>query len=56
MCGCFTCLFVCTMCMPAVGSQKRASDSLELEQHTVVICHVCPGNISLILWKSSKCS
>jgi hypothetical protein len=35
---------MCTMCVQCPLREKRASDSLELEEQAVVSCHVIAGN------------
>ena len=52
------CLYVwmCTICIPnACGGQRRASDPLELELQKVV-SHLCAGNGTQGLCKSSHLS
>lgn len=51
------CLYVCirTTCVAgACRSQKRASNSLELELQTIVICHVGSGNWAQVSGRATR--
>lgn len=47
---------ICTICLPgALGEQRRALDTLELELQVIVNCHLDSRNQTQVLCKSNKC-
>lgn len=54
---CFACVCICVLqACGAHGSQKRASDLMELELQVVVSCHVGAGHQTWVLYRSTVLS
>lgn len=50
------CMYVYYMCIGALRGQKKASDALKLELQVVMSYCMGAGNLSWVLWRSSKYS
>lgn len=50
------CLYVCHVYARPLGSQKRASNAMELELKATVSHHVGSGSQTQVFYKISKCS
>lgn len=55
VCGCFAFMYVCALCAcSAQGGRKRALDSLALEVHKIVSCHMSAGNQTRVLGRAAS--